>query len=102
MGGTLRNSTARTKVTASPAPTRRSETARRFSLIAQAKPMSAMTPKADCKCCISPRIPQPPRHDTLNAEIRGLDHAAHPLRFRLADDRCRTARDADSQGDRRG
>ena len=46
-GGTLRNSTASAMETASPMPTLRQFTARRFSLIAKAKPMSAMTPSAD-------------------------------------------------------
>src|SRR5438045_615152 len=46
-GGTLRKSAASTSVMTRPPPTRRGDTARRFSLIAQANAISATTPKAD-------------------------------------------------------
>ena len=60
IGGTLRNSTASTIVMARPMPARRGDTARRFSLIAQAKAMSAITPKADCRFCMRAESPKPP------------------------------------------
>ena len=46
--GTLMRTSAVTKVAASPMPACRNDTARRFSLIAQAMARSAKTPNADC------------------------------------------------------
>ncbi len=46
------------------------DTARRFSLIAQAKAMSAMTPKADCRFCMRAPNPLSAGHDTLTANVR--------------------------------
>ena len=50
--GTLSSSAAVAKVTARPMAACFHDTARRFSLIAQAKPRNANTPSADCRCCI--------------------------------------------------
>ena len=48
-----------TRLMASPLSTRRGDTARRFSLIAQAKAIIVITPKADCRFCMSAESPVP-------------------------------------------
>src|SRR5438552_15835023 len=63
--GIFRNRSAVRKVAASPMLACRNDTARRFSLIAQAKPRSAKTPIADWSCCIE------------DAAVRGLDPRSH-------------------------
>ena len=50
--GTLVKNAALAKVTASPTALCRQNTARRFSLIAQAIASKANMPNADCSCCI--------------------------------------------------
>jgi len=52
--GSFINASAVRKVTARPIAACRSDTARRFSLIAHATASNANTPNADCSCCILP------------------------------------------------
>src|ERR1700691_3325820 len=80
--GTLSINSARANVAASPIVTGRHGTARRCSLIAQAKPRMANTPSADCRFCMMDAAPFP---DGVYNLIRSSPRKRGPSHWIYAD-----------------
>src|ERR1043166_5199735 len=80
--GTLSITTAVANVTARPIAACRKDTARRFSLMSQAKARRATMPKADWSCCCMPLDPRLALRDCIaDAELlhrHGRLYAGHP------------------------